>query len=568
MIHRVKVCPACSREFEEDQVVCPEDGAALINLDTGASGRDQDLVGTVVDGRYRLERIVGRGGMGTVFACRHVVVGKSFAMKVLRAGVERSDETLQRFIREAQAANAIGSRHICEMTDFGQLPNGAFYVVMELLQGISLTKALREKRLEFEQIKKVFGQIAVTLQRAHERNIIHRDLKPDNVILVPDEDDPYFVKLLDFGIAKILQHEASDLTETGVILGTPYYMSPEQARGDPLDHRSDIYSLGVMMYRAFTGRLPFVADTAMGVLTRHLTEEPELPSRLAEIDSVAERVILRCMEKQPIDRFQSMTDVAEALQATPAPISIAARPTLDEHSANAALQAAGYQGSASAPPSEAVASGYGAAPLPASPATSGPPPDTARPPASGPSGPGLPGGALAPPADVSPASLESDLVPGEAFGEAATNRGLAAAVTPGRPGGVKRWALLAVGASVMIVVGGLGAFLLLRTGTPQPPETSPAAVGQAGRSTVAASSSTDTGAVSTGDSDTASKQPDAASSATSTPTVATSTGPSAGKKPPPADSTTKTPATATPTRPGGPANTSPVGDIIDPFEND
>ncbi len=277
----------------------------------------QDLIGSVVDGRYRIERIVGRGGMGTVYACRHVVVGKSFAMKVLRSGIERSEEVLQRFIREAQAANSVKSRHICEMSDFGQLPNGAFFVVMELLDGTSLTRFLRDQAPNRRALKHVFVQIAETLQRAHDQQIVHRDLKPDNVVLVNDDGDPMFVKLVDFGIAKMMQQDASNLTETGIILGTPYYMSPEQARGDALDHRSDIYALGVMMYRAFTGKLPFIADTAMGVLTRHLTEKPQLPSQLAEMDLATERLILRCLEKRPIDRFQSMSEVAAAIRSIP-----------------------------------------------------------------------------------------------------------------------------------------------------------------------------------------------------------------------------------------------------------
>ncbi|MBM4357885.1 MAG: serine/threonine protein kinase, partial [Deltaproteobacteria bacterium] len=277
----------------------------------------KDLLGQIVDGRYRIERVVGRGGMGTVYACRHVVVGKEFAIKVLREGIERSEEVLQRFIREAQAANAVKSRHICETLDFGQLPNGALYVVMELLDGMSLTRLLREQAASRPVLKHIFVQIAETLQRAHDRHIVHRDLKPDNVVLVNDDGDRHFVKLVDFGIAKVLQKDASDLTETGVILGTPYYMSPEQARGDSVDHRSDIYALGVMMYRAFTGKLPFVADTAMGVLTRHLTEKPQLPSEVRDIDLATERLILRCLEKRPVDRFQAMAEVAAALRSIP-----------------------------------------------------------------------------------------------------------------------------------------------------------------------------------------------------------------------------------------------------------
>ena len=341
MIQRVRICPVCSHEFGEEHRTCPNDGIALVNLDTGADERGESLVGQVVGGRYRLEKVVGRGGMGTVYASRHVVVGKAFAIKVLRPGVERSTEVLQRFIREAQAANAVRSRHICEMVDFGQLETGAFYVVMELLEGASLTRALRDRTLDQAELRRVFVQIAETLERAHRAGIVHRDLKPDNVILVEDEGDPHFVKLVDFGIAKMMQADASHLTETGIILGTPYYMSPEQARGDAIDARSDIYALGVMMYRAFTGKLPFVADTAMGVLTRHLIEAPVLPSRISEIDPVVERVILRCMEKQAIDRFQSMADVAEAIRQVGAGAGAPVRgqTTVDERS-GAALRAA------------------------------------------------------------------------------------------------------------------------------------------------------------------------------------------------------------------------------------
>jgi serine/threonine protein kinase len=328
----VKICPACSREYGDEHSHCRDDGVALVHLETGSNDRVQDLIGQIVDGRYRIERIVGRGGMGTVYACRHVVVGKEFAIKVLRPGIERSEEILQRFIREAQAANAVQSRHICAMSDFGQLPSGAFYVVMDLLHGMSLTRALREKKLQRDDINHVFSQVAETLEKAHRAGIIHRDLKPDNVVLVHDDGDPYFVKLVDFGIAKLIHHQASSLTETGVILGTPYYMSPEQARGEAVDHRSDIYALGVMMYRAFTGKLPFIADTAMGVLTRHLTEQPELPSRIADVDRRLEQIILRCMEKKPVDRFQNMADLAAALRAVDDGRVPESAPTVDERS--------------------------------------------------------------------------------------------------------------------------------------------------------------------------------------------------------------------------------------------
>jgi serine/threonine-protein kinase len=315
----VKVCPVCSREFAPALTHCPQDGVGLVALNTGAGTRPEELVGQIVEGRYKVERIVGKGGMGTVYAVRHIVVGKVAAMKVLKTGVERADGVLQRFVREAQTANLVKSRHIVEITDFGQLPNGLFYVVMELLEGEDLTRAMKPGKLARADLVHIFIQVAEALALAHEKGIVHRDLKPDNVFLVNEGGDPRFVKLLDFGIAKVMagDNPSAGLTETGVILGTPYYMSPEQARAEVVDHRSDIYALGVMMYRAFTGRLPFVADSTMGVLTRHLTEIPELPSRLSNVDPATERMIMRCMEKRREARFQSMTEVADALRSIP-----------------------------------------------------------------------------------------------------------------------------------------------------------------------------------------------------------------------------------------------------------
>ncbi|MCC6527073.1 MAG: protein kinase [Polyangiaceae bacterium] len=459
----MKICPACSRELEGAVTHCPDDGAALVYLDTATNERAQHLLGQVIDGRYRLERVVGRGGMGTVYACRHVVVGKTFAMKVLRPGVERSEEVLQRFIREAQAANAIESRHICAMTDFGQLPTGAFYVVMELLDGMSLTRALREQRIGRRDLVRVFVQVADTLDKAHRAGIVHRDLKPDNVVLVADEDDPFFVKLVDFGIAKMMQARASSLTETGVVLGTPYYMSPEQARGDALDHRSDIYSLGIVMYRAFTGRLPFVADSAMGVLTRHITEEPALPSRLCEVEPVTERVILRCMQKRPEARYQSMAEVAAALRTVPAHLEPRPRPAAEPEPGPASLPT--YVSSGGASPQAAVVG------LPAAPAlpVAGPisHPAEARYGSGATSTPawsGMPaataGRSIQEPAWASAATSPA-VVSRELLGEAGTHRGLVRRVEA-RPQHTGKVALVGVSAATLVLLGGLVAFALLK----------------------------------------------------------------------------------------------------------
>jgi len=312
---RVRICPACSREYPDERAHCQDDGIKLVSLDKTAALRAEQLVGQLVEGRYRIERVLGHGGMGTVYACRHVVVGKALAMKVLRPPRGGHNEAvLQRFIREAQTANALKSRHIVEATDFGQLPDGPFFVVMELLEGMDLSQAMRESRLNAAQLLHVFIQIADALEIVHASGIVHRDLKPDNVFLVTENGDPLFVKLLDFGIAKVLHTGSSHLTEEGMVLGTPHYMAPEQARSEAIDHRVDVYSLGVMMYRAFSGRLPFVADSPIGVMTRQAMDPPEPPSCFMVIDKQLEALILRCMAKRPDERPQRMAEVSQGLR--------------------------------------------------------------------------------------------------------------------------------------------------------------------------------------------------------------------------------------------------------------
>lgn len=290
----------------------------LVSLATNTSLVSDDLTGTVIDGRYRVEQLIGRGGMGSVYSGRHVVVGKRVALKILKPGLERSEDVLSRFVREAQAANSVKSAHIAEVFDFGQLPSGHFYAAMELLEGKSLSEAMRTRLLSRDQMLYVFTQIAETLAETHEAGIIHRDLKPENVFLTrdPGSTNPalMYVKILDFGVAKLVGAADGGLTQSGVILGTPYYMAPEQARGEAIDHRVDIYSLGVVMFHAFTGRLPFTADSAVGVLTKHAIDPPPRPSSVSRVDPGVERLILRCLEKQPGGRHASMREVADELR--------------------------------------------------------------------------------------------------------------------------------------------------------------------------------------------------------------------------------------------------------------
>ncbi|MCZ7678849.1 MAG: serine/threonine protein kinase [Sandaracinaceae bacterium] len=276
------------------------------------------LVGQTVDGRYLMEGVLGQGGMGVVYRAKHVVLGKPLAMKVLKADVSKDQEIIARFRQEAQSASGIGSQHIIDISDFGQLADGSTYFVMELLDGQELTKAIENERpIPPERVVHIAKQLCDALGAAHERGIVHRDMKPDNVFLVKRGKNEDFVKVLDFGIAKV-GGANSKLTRAGQVFGTPHYTSPEQCSGQPVDHRTDIYALGVILYEMACGRVPFDADNLMGILTKHIYEQPIPPHTLPppiEVPAGLEAVILKCLAKQADARYQSMADVRADLEA-------------------------------------------------------------------------------------------------------------------------------------------------------------------------------------------------------------------------------------------------------------
>jgi serine/threonine-protein kinase len=294
---------------------CPKDGMTLMELE----GQIEDpLVGVVLDGRYQVERKLGEGGMGVVYLATHVVIGKRYALKVLRGEMATEKEVAERFTQEARAAASIGNEHIIEITDFGRAPDGAPYFVMELLDGKELHDLLEQSpQLEVNRSLRILAQCCDALAAAHSIGIIHRDLKPENIFLVTRSGNPDFVKVLDFGIAKVAR-ESGRLTRTGMIFGTPQYMSPEQAAGTDIDSRTDIYSLGIIMYEMLCGRVPFEADTFMGVLTKHLYEEPIPPKRLVpavNIPTAVEAVLLKAIAKKPDRRYGSMIEFAEDIRS-------------------------------------------------------------------------------------------------------------------------------------------------------------------------------------------------------------------------------------------------------------
>jgi len=285
--------------------------------------REDPYIGKTIDGRYLIEAVLGEGGMGVVYRGRHKVIDKKVAIKVLRGDLARNKEITDRFLQEARAASSIGNPHIIDISDFGTLADGSAYFVMEYLSGKSLTDVMAEARpMPLQRLLSIAKQIATGLGAAHEAGIVHRDLKPDNVIILQRTSPGSttagrdFAKILDFGIAKV-GGEASRLTQAGTIFGTPHYMSPEQAAGTQVDHRTDIYALGIMLYEMASGKVPFDADNFMGILTQHmykaavpilaLVPAPEIPPGL-------DAIIQKCLTKKVDGRYASMDELVKDLE--------------------------------------------------------------------------------------------------------------------------------------------------------------------------------------------------------------------------------------------------------------
>jgi serine/threonine-protein kinase len=271
---------------------------------------------TVIGGRYVVDELIGEGGMGRVYRCHHRVIGKRVAVKILHAELARDKEAVGRFVREARAASSIGNAHIIDISDFGETEDGSTYFVMEYLDGTPLSDMIEDRGvLPAELVCDIALQLCDGLAGAHSKDIVHRDLKPDNVTLVTQGDRKNFCKILDFGIAKVStgQSATTKLTMAGAVFGTPHYMSPEQAAGTTVDHRTDIYSLGVMMYEMVSGEMPFNADNFMGILTQHMYKAPVPIRALVNAPDCPpgfEALILKCLSKKPDARYQTMDELA------------------------------------------------------------------------------------------------------------------------------------------------------------------------------------------------------------------------------------------------------------------
>jgi serine/threonine protein kinase len=275
-------------------------------------------LGKIVDGRYKVMEVLGRGGMGVVYRVEHLRMGKVAAMKVLHRDLVADSDVVHRFEREASAVSQLHHPHTVQVFDFGTA-QGALYLIMEYVRGLDLGSIIgRDGPMPWKRAAPVLAQICGALAEAHDLGIVHRDLKPENVLITRTGNGRDYAKVLDFGLAKLEQNRAATTaTDRQQIVGTPYFMSPEQIRGDDVDARSDIYSFGALMFECLTGEHLFTASTAVGVLTKHLTVEPDAPSmrvpRLG-IDPQVDAICKKALAKDPARRFQSAAKLAEAIE--------------------------------------------------------------------------------------------------------------------------------------------------------------------------------------------------------------------------------------------------------------
>ncbi|WP_437811016.1 serine/threonine-protein kinase [Sorangium sp. So ce1078] len=312
----MSTCPTCRTEHADGVVACPPD-ADTLSPDPALPGADPDLAPGTPVGEYRIEAKIGVGGFGTVYRAMHPVIGKAAAIKVLSRQCSANPQLVSRFVAEARAVNQIRHRNIIDIFSFGALEDGRHYYVMELLEGMTLDAYRRKRgRLPPAEALPILVKIARALDAAHAAGIAHRDLKPENVFLVFEEDGAIFPKLLDFGIAKLLGESSTTphKTRTGHLIGTPLYMSPEQCRGRNVDHRTDVYSFGILAHELLAGAPPFDGESAFDLLTKHTSEPaPPVSSLAPHLSPALDAPLLRMLEKDPASRPASLLEATAAL---------------------------------------------------------------------------------------------------------------------------------------------------------------------------------------------------------------------------------------------------------------
>ncbi|MBK7995683.1 MAG: protein kinase [Blastocatellia bacterium] len=307
-------CPKCKKAFPSEKSFCPYDGSALANAS------QTDFVSFQIDSKYQIDEKIGEGTTGTIYKATHLQLQAPVAVKLMRRDLVNNPTAVERFRREAYAAMKIRHPNAIAVMDFGITSDELVYVVMEFLVGCSLSERLKEKgRFSVIEANNVIQQICAVLNVAHKRGIVHRDLKPDN-IFIHKEDGQEIVKVVDFGIAKLIQvldgMSASDLTGMGSVIGTPHYISPEQCTARAVDPRSDIYSVGIILYRILTGKLPFEGPNSIAVIYKQVTEMPQPINEICpDIPPLINAVVMHALEKDPDRRPKDITTFARELSA-------------------------------------------------------------------------------------------------------------------------------------------------------------------------------------------------------------------------------------------------------------
>jgi serine/threonine-protein kinase len=335
----MKVCPICGKEYSDTTTLCTADAEVLQSV-------DDPLVGQTLAGKYLIEQLIKRGGMGAVYRGKHVMMDKTVAIKVLRPSLAGDDDVVARFSREAKAASRISHPHAVSVTDFGEAENGVVFLVMEYLDGHTLKDIIRsEGPMPLGRAAEIIRQVSGALDAAHKQGVVHRDLKSDNIMLSQTNGGDW-AKVLDFGIAKIQQPEGvrdNDITAANLVIGTPQYMSPEQcSQTTSIDARSDVYSLGVIVYEMLAGRVPFTGASPTVIMMKQVQDSP--PSILEthpDLPASVDALIDRALAKHPVDRFQTAGELSEALTqaAVDAGDSASAIPPVAETVANAPVDA-------------------------------------------------------------------------------------------------------------------------------------------------------------------------------------------------------------------------------------
>jgi serine/threonine protein kinase len=312
----MKLCFACNQQFGDDEVLCPKDGTRLVLLGVNP------LIGFVIEDRYRLEEVIGNGAMGVVYRATQELIGRKVAVKILHSHLVTDSLALKRFQQEARAASRLNHAHIVAVFDYGLIAGDQPYIVMDLLKGMPLSRLIKDKGcLSVKEAMPIFEQVCEALEEAHKKKVIHRDIKPDNIVLTENGSNKNFVKVVDFGISKIAEiteEGAHNLTKAGTICGSPGYMAPERFASQPIDERADIYSLGVTLFEALTGQLPFSADNLTAMMTMHMTKPaPAISSIRPDLNfpPKLELLVNRALSKDANDRPQSARQFLADLQS-------------------------------------------------------------------------------------------------------------------------------------------------------------------------------------------------------------------------------------------------------------